>query len=464
MDPAHFLGLYLPLDIVALVLAFAGSWALASFMNGLVFHRPLYDAQHDVVARVIQFSLVACIALLNFERTGHYKLRMPFWIEVQGICGTLAFAMAFDGFLLFASKQDFSRLSLVLAWVPAAPLIIGAHAALRNFLRRRNLWEVPTLLIGGHSAADDAWDAVRSEASLGYNIVAQVKDLPRAFDEASGSWENLCARNHADYVLIALDGPELARTELPLAQLMREKVPFSLSPPLKYFPVSGMVPHYFFNHDVMLLTNDKGLEQPLPRLIKRCFDIGASSVALVALAPLMLVLAFFIRRDGGPALYGHKRIGLNGASFTCLKFRSMIHNSGEVLRQYLASNPEAAAEWKREWKLHDDPRVTRLGRFLRKSSLDELPQLFNVLHGDMSLVGPRPIVLAEAGRYNHDIAYYRRVRPGITGLWQVSGRNDVSYERRVWMDSWYVRNWSLWNDIAILCKTITVLATRQGAY
>ena len=125
---------------------------------------------------------------------------------------------------------------------------------------------------------------------------------------------------------------------------------------------------------------------------------------------------------------------------------------------------EARKEWEQDHKLKNDPRITRLGSFLRNSSLDELPQLINVLRGEMSLVGPRPIVAAEVSKYEHDIAHYYRVSPGITGLWQVSGRNDVSYEQRVQMDSWYVRNWSLWHDIAILCKTLPALLKRSGAY
>jgi lipopolysaccharide/colanic/teichoic acid biosynthesis glycosyltransferase len=150
--------------------------------------------------------------------------------------------------------------------------------------------------------------------------------------------------------------------------------------------------------------------------------------------------------------------------FKCLKFRSMIHNSQAVLERHLAESEQARAEWAADHKLKNDPRVTRFGAFLRSSSLDELPQLINVLKGEMSLVGPRPIVQGEVPKYDRDIAHYYRVSPGITGLWQVSGRNDVTYDQRVQMDSWYVRNWSLWHDIAIMCKTIPALLKRSGAY
>jgi undecaprenyl-phosphate galactose phosphotransferase len=155
---------------------------------------------------------------------------------------------------------------------------------------------------------------------------------------------------------------------------------------------------------------------------------------------------------------------MNGRYFPCLKFRSMIVNSDAVLKKHLATNAEARAEWEREHKLRNDPRVTRLGKILRRTSIDELPQLLNVLRGEMSIVGPRPIIVAETEKYDNDISHYYRVRPGITGLWQVSGRNDVSYAERVRMDSWYVRNWSLWHDIVIVCKTFGVVLKGRGAY
>jgi undecaprenyl-phosphate galactose phosphotransferase len=147
-----------------------------------------------------------------------------------------------------------------------------------------------------------------------------------------------------------------------------------------------------------------------------------------------------------------------------MKFRTMVVNSAEVLAELLARDPDARAEWEKDFKLKNDPRVNRFGNFLRRSSIDELPQLWNVLRGDMSLVGPRPVVQAELERYQDDVAYYLMSRPGMTGLWQVSGRNDVDYGTRVYFDAWYVKNWSLWTDLVILFKTVAVVLKRAGAY
>ncbi len=211
----------------------------------------------------------------------------------------------------------------------------------------------------------------------------------------------------------------------------------------------------------------QGIDTPLlarHSMLKRGFDILAALVLLIAAAPLMLLIAVLVRLDGGPALFRHRRVGAGGAPFQCLKFRTMVLDAESALNSLLARDAAARAEWEAEFKLRNDPRITRLGRFLRKSSLDELPQLFNVLAGQMSLVGPRPIVYQEIARYSTRITDYYACRPGITGLWQVSGRNDVSYEERVTLDSRYARQWSFARDLVILAQTIGVVLRRAGAY
>lgn len=199
---------------------------------------------------------------------------------------------------------------------------------------------------------------------------------------------------------------------------------------------------------------------------KRAFDILGASVLLLLTAPLMLLTALVVRAsDGGPALIGHVRIGCGGRPFRCLKFRSMVVDAEAVLQRLLATNPSARQQWMRSRKLSDDPRVTRIGRLLRVTSLDELPQLLNVLRGDMSLVGPRPVVMEELVEHYGPIAsaHYLSVRPGIAGLWQASGRSNTTYAERVSLDAAYVRDMSLTKDLAILCRTAIAVLTRCGA-
>lgn len=194
--------------------------------------------------------------------------------------------------------------------------------------------------------------------------------------------------------------------------------------------------------------------KPLGGWRKRALDLAVASTALVLALPLMAMVALLIKlATGGPVLFAHRRIGFNGRPFGCYKFRTMVENAEQVLEDYLACNPQAAEEWRETQKLKFDPRITFLGQMLRKSSLDELPQLVNVLRGEMSCVGPRPIVANELPRYGSAADEYLKTRPGITGLWQISGRSDVDYARRVALDAQYVRDWSIWSDFVILAWT-----------
>ncbi len=198
---------------------------------------------------------------------------------------------------------------------------------------------------------------------------------------------------------------------------------------------------------------------------KRVFDLLVGSAALIVALPLMILIAIAIKLDSkGPVIFGHTRIGKDGKSFKCLKFRTMVMNSQEILDNLLLENPQLREEWEKNFKLKNDPRITKVGHFLRKTSLDELPQLVNVMKGEMSLVGPRPIINKEVQKYGNYYEIYKAVLPGITGLWQVSGRNDIDYEERVQLDVRYVRNWSLWMDIKILIRTIGVVLARKGSY
>ncbi|MGG7257411.1 undecaprenyl-phosphate galactose phosphotransferase WbaP, partial [Klebsiella pneumoniae] len=238
----------------------------------------------------------------------------------------------------------------------------------------------------------------------------------------------------------------------------------SVIPTLRGMPLDSTDMSFIFSHEVMIFRVQQNLAKWSSRILKRLFDIIGSIFIIIILSPALLYISRKVKKDGGPAIYGHERIGKGGRPFKCLKFRSMVINSKEVLEELLICDPKARQEWNATFKLKNDPRITKIGAFLRRTSLDELPQLFNVLKGDMSLVGPRPIITAELERYNDEVDYYLLSKPGMTGLWQVSGRSDVDYETRVYLDAWYVKNWSMWNDIAILFKTISVVLRKDGAY
>jgi exopolysaccharide production protein ExoY len=202
---------------------------------------------------------------------------------------------------------------------------------------------------------------------------------------------------------------------------------------------------------------------PYRTTLKIAFDIFLSILLLIVLTPLMLLIAYLVRRDGGPAIFAHQRVGENGKLFYCLKFRTMTVNSDIVLKRLLATDAAANEEWEQTRKLKHDPRITKIGTFLRRTSMDELPQLINVLRGEMNLVGPRPITTEEIPKYGSAIHDYYLCRPGVTGLWQVSGRNNVSYASRVRMDTFYSRKLSFRLDMAILIMTVKSVVSGRGA-
>jgi len=206
-----------------------------------------------------------------------------------------------------------------------------------------------------------------------------------------------------------------------------------------------------------------GASADISRLLKRLIDVCGALIGLALFGPLLLAIACTLKLDGGSALYYHERVGLHGRRFRCIKFRSMVVDADRALERHLASNADALREWQKNQKLSDDPRVTKFGHFLRKNSFDELPQLINVLAGDMSLVGPRPVVADELSRYGDKLHLYLSVKPGITGLWQVSGRNDCTYAERVDLDALYVLKWDLYKDILILFRTVPAVLSQRGS-
>ena len=207
------------------------------------------------------------------------------------------------------------------------------------------------------------------------------------------------------------------------------------------------------------------MPRPVGLTSKRAIDVVLALSAIVLLAPLLIICSVVTACSSpGPVLFRHKRVGFNGKRFHCLKFRTMAVDAPERLRRHLATDPVAAAEWSANWKLRNDPRVTAIGSILRKSSLDELPQLFNVIKGDMSIVGPRPITEGELGRYSDALSAYYACRPGITGLWQVSGRSTTTFNRRVVLDNFYATHWSINLDAKIMMATIPAVCFSDTAY
>jgi undecaprenyl-phosphate galactose phosphotransferase len=429
--------------------------------------------------RLTLFAVIA-LAMVGWMWTaqGHYTAhrRKPWWDEARQIIHVVIVAALIDAMVLYLAKWPLSRLwtgatwALVLVCLPLARLLI------RNRLLRAGLLTQPYVLIGHPDDVEKAAAALASEPLLGYKPVGVVSPEPGARLVALGKGQVFAptALTPAVREFLAQPGPyqlvgvlgirdnnwlrELAQ------ELMHTRDDLVMVPAVGDLPMYGMEASYLFSHDVLFLRARNNLNRRGPQILKRTLDIAGSGALLLLLSPLFAYFAWKISRDGGSAFFGHVRVGQNGQPFKCLKFRSMVVNAQEELKKLLASDPVARAEWERDFKLKNDPRISKIGGFLRRTSLDELPQLWNVLKGEMSLVGPRPLIQDELPRYGKDVTYYLMSRPGMTGLWQISGRSDTTYVSRIRFDAWYVRNWSLWYDIVIMLRTVRVVLKQEGAH
>lgn len=421
-------------------------------------------------AQAYGVAILVAILFLGWRKR-HYSQRSPFWDETAGLLHALWLGVVVDGAFMYFNKWQFSRLAFGLQWVLLVPLLPLFRYVTKRLCLRWRIWQLPLTVIGGGPNAKEAWLALQSEYLMGFELAEVLVEGGRRPDWAATTPVHELADRLSDpativgkQVVVALEANEQDTQDRVLRALSRSPLNVIVVPPARRLPLLGMEPLHVFSHEVLFLRAQNLLSRPLAMLVKRSFDIVVSILLMALLSPLFVVLVVRIRRTGGPAFFGHVRVGVNRQPFPCYKFRTMVPNSAEVLEKLLREDPEARECWEREFKLRNDPRITEVGKFLRRTSLDELPQLWNVLRGEMSLVGPRPIISDELKFYGDDVSYYLQVRPGMTGLWQVSGRSDLDYETRVALDAWYVRNWSLWNDIVILFKTVRVVLARDGAY
>jgi len=470
-----------PLEAVVLIasdfLAF-----MASMLAGMVVftHVPVLARLHQVLygdanEGLLSFVLVVILAIAKFWVAGDYTRRRPFWDELRGVGRVLPMLAVFNFAIYFLTQSSQSRLPVISAWVIVALVLPTFRFIARKLLSAFGLWERPVLIIGHGQNAVDACIALRKERSMGLSVVGfgAVGPVSTGFVNVEGEAvpvytlgdepEILLSRLGCRSVVFAMERLDQFITPI-IGRLSRQSYDVSVVPSIRGLPVFGLELQHFFSRELFLLRVRNSLGRRSAQAFKRIFDIVFTSIIIILLAPLLVWVALLIRRSGASALFRHRRIGQDGKEFFCLKFQTMVPNAEKVLADLLARDPVAREEWDKDFKLRNDPRITPIGAFLRKTSLDELPQLFNVLAGEMSLVGPRPIVRKEVVRYGDDITYYNALKPGITGLWQVSGRNDVDYASRVALDTWYARNWSLWYDLVILLKTVKVVFRRDGAY
>jgi Undecaprenyl-phosphate galactose phosphotransferase WbaP len=413
------------------------------------------------------------VFLIAYMASGLYSgvgIGAPAELRRATLCSSVLFLILAVSTMSLRGARHYVTWTLFLAITLSVVMVPMLRELVRQTFSRASWWGVPAVIFGAGPAGKQVVRALLNDPGLGLKPVAVVDDTERCSNlhgvpvvGRSGLAPLLFEGQGPAYAVFAM--PDVPQHRL-MSMIDRYGKNFShilVVPELHGFSslwvdsknVGGMVG---LELRQQVLLPDYGL-------IKGFVDVLLTVAGGIVLLPLILLIILWVKLDSrGPVFYSQARIGRHGRKFRAWKFRSMVVNADAMLESYLAQHPELREEWERDHKLKKDPRITRAGRFLRRTSLDELPQLWNVLQGEMSLVGPRPITDKEVEKYGGAFEIYKKVNGGITGLWQVSGRNDVSYEERVNYDEFYVRNWSVWLDCCILFRTIAVVLLSKGAY
>ena len=426
----------------------------------------------------LQFNLTLLIPpalwLLVLWREGMYPgygLTRPQKLEKVITGSFFASLILFASLPFLAEDLPLSYMSVLLSAPLSAAVIYGLRLNTTRLLHQLGLWGEPLIIIGtGEASIRISQDLLQNPViglrpvavfdadagAVGQSVnglkvlgtISQASQYARLRNIQRVILTTACA-SHTDNLLEELDTNTFKHIQV--------------LPDIPGLPVHSVSTKPLSDYLTLNITNN--LKKRSNQLVKRIFDLSATLVGGLLISPLLLSLYILIKLDSrGPVLYSQKRLGKDGKHFRIWKFRSMVKDADVALERHLEAHPELREEWDRTHKLTSDPRITRIGKILRTTSLDELPQLINVLRGEMSLVGPRPIVDAEITKYNEAFDLYKLVRPGMTGYWQVSGRSNTSYDYRVRLDSFYTRNWSIWLDLTVLIATVRVVLMREGAY
>lgn len=454
--------------------AFGDAFAVSGCSAAVVLLR-YFLGGHFTLTFYLGLGFVTLLFLLVYALLGLYPgIGLHPVTELRKIFHgtTLSFLIVATATFFARDAEAYSRTVVIGAWAFSLFGVAATRMALRHYLSRQPWWGERIVIIGSYKSAVRVYETLMRNANLGFRPLGLIL-VPSGDECASppdprilGDLPAAAAIGSAlqsRFAMIALperSAAEVAEITHRYAAGFHRVIVISDLFNLASLQVTTVdVGGYLgveFRHRLLFRT---------PRFVKRSLDLIAAFAGLILLSPFFLLMGILIRLSSpGPIFYSQSRIGYGGARFRAWKFRTMCKDADQVLKAYLKSRPALREEWACEQKLKSDPRVTRVGRFLRASSLDELPQLWNVIKGEMSLIGPRPIVDSEIEKYGRQFDLYKRVRPGISGLWQVSGRNNTTYSERVRFDDYYVRNWSVWLDLHIIARTVRVVLTREGAY
>lgn len=457
-------------DLVTLSVALQFAIATRSFLSphfGFITSSTTFNFRHYIMQ-----GWILMLIPLFYAVEGLYTQRRTKWKEI----GFLAKANCFGIVAVLAAtaleqrSEDISRITILLLGVNLLILMPVSRFAIKRLLGALGFWRKRLLVLGAADTAQLALRGLDADTILGYQVIGVLDDDVRKHGVCVGTSCNdpvyvlgslseaadLLRRNEAKDVLIAMPGLAEAKLLALVYQLQGLTETLYVVPNLWGLPMMNLQLDGFLDQQVQMLKMSNNLAKPWNEWLKRGLDLVFASLLAIVMLPLMALIALLVRLDSrGPALLWQTRLGHRNRDFACLKFRTMHLDGDQKLAKYLGENPQMADEWEQFAKLKShDPRLTRFGRILRRWSLDELPQIINVLKGEMSLVGPRPYLPRERDRIGSHFPTIVETRPGMTGFWQVSGKNRLTFEDRVRLEVWYVRNWSPWLDLIILIKTL----------
>lgn len=452
-------------DVAAMVLSFL----LAALLLDII--RPGVDHVRLGILGIAKFGALLLIAIFWYQE--QYRKRRPAGEELKLLYQTIFLFAILHMVMSYLISHHVIRLLNIIFWALLLIILPVIRHFAKKILDAFGVWKRDIYIVGTGKIALSAKELLLANSNLGYSVLGFI-DLDNISNDLilnKGDYPVFSAKKLEEKqlsdteVIFALSSENLIKHTHIINRMQSRFLFVSIIPDVVGLPLYGVSLEHFFGNDQMFLRLQNNLGRKFNRWIKRIIDVMITTIAIIMLSPILFAIwLLIVFTSPGKAFYTQKRVGTNGVVFHCMKFRTMCIDSAEKLKKLLESDEKSRQEWENTRKLKNDPRITIVGKFLRKTSLDELPQLFNVFLGDMSLVGPRPIVREEAIRYGDDFYYYKLVKPGITGLWQISGRSDLDYSERINLDVWYVKNWSLWYDFAILVKTIPALLSRGGAY
>lgn len=461
--------LFLLFDIFSIFITFELAVLIREHLPTFFKSLPIYTPNDY---KFLLFIIVGYILFFVYE--GLYTKSLSFWDEIRILWkGNIIITILILSFVsIFKIHDKTSRLVIFTTGFIGLLTLPIFRLFVRILIKKSLNLKRNVLIIGVTENTPLIIKNLRSDLLYSYNIIGIIDDNNKGRYiegfKVHGSINNI--HRYIKYLKVTdifIDLPEdyFIQSQDLVNSLQRSVDRIFLVPNIYGIPVMGLEMHYFLNQQFFILEIKNNLNNFVNKAVKNILDVLLSIVLIVIFFIPMIIISILIKLDSeGPIFFTQMRVGKDGKLFKIYKFRTMYINADKILEDHIKKNPNLLEELNKYWKIKDDPRVTRVGKFLRKTSLDELPQLFNVLKGDMSLIGPRPYLPEEIEKVGNLKNLILEVKPGITGLWQVSGRNEVDYKYRSNIDAWYVRNWELWLDIIILIKTIIIVIKREGAY